>query len=218
MTPMNSFIYLVPILAFTFLVLYGYWYKRKIKSGTERLSYRLSTIAKNLHYIGLALCVVVIVLNSYDFAFRGLWTTRIIIILTLFTGSLLYPLSDKKWRNSIEKYYLKVFSWVPFFFSGVLVIPFMGLLIMGSLFAQLANPGRVWYEDDNLVIKQRVSGVLGMAESAYVWRYQGLLRKHVYHLKYWDGAEKSSLRVTYTDSTATLSYYDETLQTIIIKK
>lgn len=202
------------IVTIIFIITYGlgliYWNKKV----SFRLNLNLSNRIKKFHYLGLFICVLVFVSYSYfDIGLRGLWTTRIIIILTLLTGIFFIFIADRTTINKVEKLYFKLFSFLPILSAGILFIPFLGVVIVVSLFGQLFDPAKkIYYEDDKLRVQSTFVGVLGPPRID-IFEKKFILEKHLKRTDFY-APEIDSIKVSDdTDSTRIIVYglynYDE---------
>jgi|GEM_PF-2847541 len=190
------------LLTILFIITYGgglYFWNR---NNAWRLDNKPTCYVKYLHYFFLLLTLVAVITELiFDLHFRGLWTTRAIIIGLLFTGIFFYPFANKNAENRIEKNYFKLFSFLPVGVAGFLLIPFAGIIITLTIFGRLTNPAsKIFYEDDNLRIQSTYVGVLGPSQFDIIEK-KGLFEKRHYrsitHDEHFD-----SLRVQYdADST-----------------
>ena len=203
--------YIVTIL---FIIAYGlvlfYW----DKNISWRLNPKISRSIKLLHYAGLLICITIsITYINFDIGLRGLWTTRTIIIFTLLTGIFFIFVADKASIRKIEKWYFKIFSFLPILTAGTLFIPFLGVVIVLSLFGQLTDPAtEIYYEDDKLRIQSSFVGVLGPPRLD-IFEKNLIFEKHLKRADFWAN-EIDSIRVSYdSDSTRIVAYglydYDE---------
>src|SRR5438105_3603022 len=123
------------------LIIYGlgiYLWNKKI---TRRLNERVSRRVIQFHYVLICFVVVSLILNWVDnLSFAGQWTTRVIIIGFLLSGFFIYPLSRWAEKFKIEKFYFRLFSYLPTIFGFVLLIPFAGPLVFSTSIGQLLNP------------------------------------------------------------------------------
>ena len=196
--------YLVTIL---FIIAYGlglFYWDKKID---WRLNPKISRSIKLLHYIGLLICLTVgITYTNFDIGLRGLWTTRTIIIFTLLTGIFFIFVADKASIRKIEKWYFKIFSFLPILTAGSLFIPFLGVVIVLSLFGQLTDPAtEIYYEDDKLRIQSSFVGVLGPPRLD-IFEKNLIFEKHLKRADFWAN-EIDSIRVSYdSDSTRIIAY------------
>ncbi|MDB5258685.1 MAG: hypothetical protein JWM14_3380 [Chitinophagaceae bacterium] len=188
-----------------FIILYGfglfYWNKKQ----TGRLKPGISKTIKTIHYIGIAICLVLGFLYvSYGIGLRGLWTTRIISIITLFIGIFFSFFTDKTVLNKLEKWYFKLFSFLPVAAAAVLFIPLLGAVLVFSFLGRLFMPvAEIYYEDDILRVQSTFQTILiGNRTEAF--------EKHFFYEKqlespdYW-GKEVDSISVSYHADTTKIS-------------
>lgn len=202
------------IITILFIIAYtlGFFYwDRKI---SWRLSLQISSLIKILHYLGLFICITIgISYNFHEIGLKGLWTTRIIIIFTLLTGIFFIFSADKTSIRRFEKWYFKLFSFLPILIAGALFVPFLGVVIVLSLFGQLASPAEeIYFEDDKLRIQSSFVGVLGPPRLD-IFEKKLLFEIHLKRTDFWAN-EIDSIKVSYdSDSTRVIAYglydYDE---------
>lgn len=203
--------YLISII---FIIVYGFGLFYWNKKINWRLSKKISKPLKLLHYSGFTICLIIAVLYSnYDLTLRGIWTSRIIILFTLFTGIFFIFVANKSSIIEIEKWYFKFFSFLPILTAAILLIPFLGIVIVLSLFGQLTNPvTKIYFEDDNLRVQSTFVGVLGPPKID-IFEKNLIFEKHLKRTDYWAN-EIDSIKVSYDkDSTRIFIYglykYDE---------
>jgi len=150
-------------LTIIFLFTYGLCLFYGEKQVIWRLNQKATKTTKLLHYIGLCVCVIVCILTAnFDIGLRGLWTTRSFIIVTLLTGIFLRFIADKTTVNKFEKWYFRIFSFLPVVTAATLLIPFIGGVLVMSLFGRLLEPAKdIYYDDNNYRIQSTFVGVLG---------------------------------------------------------
>jgi hypothetical protein len=151
------------IISIIFIFIYSASLYLWVKKTTFRLSLKGSQYIKWLHYVFLLLTLFSITMHyAFDLELRGVWTTRIIIFGLLTTGILFYPFAVKKSISTLEKIYFMVFSCLPIVVAGILLIPFLGTVIILSLWGQLTCPvSKIHYEDKNIRIQSSFSELLG---------------------------------------------------------
>lgn len=150
---------------------------------------------------------------NFNIGLRGLWTTRTIIIFTLFTGMFFILLADKSSIRKIEKWYFRIFSFFPILAAGILFIPFLGVVFILSFFGQLtSSASEIYYEDEKLRIQSSFVGVLGPSRLD-IFEKDLIFEKHLKPADFCVN-EIDSIRVSYDiDSTRIFFYglykYDE---------
>lgn len=165
------------------------------KNKGYKFGVKPSLVLKKMHYAALFFCGVAILLyNVFSLTFYGSWTTRVFIITAFFTGVFFHLISAKLYSNKIEKIYFTVLSFIPMGLFAFLLVPFLGLIVVVSLWAILFCPGEKVYEDDKLIIKEDSKGVLSMAKLEVIER-KGLF----------DNSEALAYAYTLADS-ATVHY------------
>jgi hypothetical protein len=190
-----------------FIILYIYGLFQWNKKVKWRLNPLVSKIIKYVHFFTLLISLSILVLNlQLDLGLRGLWTTRIIIITVLITGIFFIFLSNKSILNRFEKFYFKCFSFSPIVIAGTLLIPFIGVVMVVSLFGQLTSPAnKIYYQDKNLRIQSSFLGVLGPPRLD-IYEKENIFEKHLYRSDSYAG-EFDSLKVKYDiDSTRVIFY------------
>lgn len=205
---------MVNLVTILFIIAYGlglFYWDKKIN---WRLNPKMSRSIRLLHYIGLLICLTVgSTYTNFDIGLRGLWTTRIIILFTLITGVFSIFLGDNTSINKIEKWYFKIFSFMPILTAATLFIPFLGVVIVLSLFGQLTDPAtKIYYEDDKLRVQSSFVGVLGPPRLD-IFEKKMIFEKKIKRNSFWAN-EIDSIKVAYdTDSTRVVVYglydYDE---------
>jgi hypothetical protein len=190
------------ILSIIFILIYSTGLYLWLKKTDFRLSVKGSRSVKGLHYGFLFLTLFLVLLNHFmDLDLRGIWTSRLIIFGLITTGILFYPFAQKKDLFLPEKIYFITFSCLPMIAAGVLLVPFIGTIIILSLWGQLTCPvSKIHYEDKNLRIQSSFAGLLGPSQLDIIEK-KGLFEKSHYqsitHDKHFD-----SLKVSY-DADAT---------------
>ena len=166
------------LLTILFIIIYGSGLFFWSKGTTWRLDNKPTYYIKYLHYIFLSLTLVAVVVEFvFGLHFRGLWTTRIIVIGLLITGVFFYPFADKKAENSVEKGYFKLFAVLPIGIAGFLLIPFIGILFTLNLYGKLTNPAsEIFFEDDHLRIQKTYAGAIGPSQFDIIEK-KGLFEK-----------------------------------------
>jgi hypothetical protein len=211
------------VLTIAFLLLYSYGLFRWDKLVSWRLDGKISRTIKYVHYSTLIVSLTVLLLyTQFDIGLRGLWTTRIIIMTTISTGVFFIFISDKNINNKIERIYFKVFSFLPVATAGFLLIPFLGVVLVFSLFGQLISPSeKIFYQDQDIIIQSSFVGVLGPPRID-IFQKKQLFEKHVYRSEFFD-YNFDSLQVHYdADSTRIKLFgsaeYEDNTKTICIDK
>lgn len=197
-----------------FVVIYIYGLIQWNKKVAWRLNPLVSKIIKYVHFVTLLVSLSIGVLNlKLDLGFRGLWTTRIIIITVLISGIFFNFLSNKSILNRFEKIYFRLFSFFPVVVGGILLIPFIGFVLVASLFGQLISPAEnIYYQDRNIRVQSTFLGVLGPPRLD-IYEKDFIFEKHLKRLDY-EVYGIDSINVLYTkDSTRVIVYglydYDE---------
>lgn len=131
-------------------------------------------------------------------------------------------LSDKMVMNKIEKIYFRIFSFLPVFTAGFLYIPFLGVVLVFSLFGQLISPAdKIYFQDNKLRIQSSFVGVLG-SPRLDIFEKKGIFEKHYLQDDY-RAAHYDSIKVHYDiDSTRIILYpnheYDDSIRIICLEK
>jgi len=160
-----------------------------------------------IHYSGLFICVIVAILYSkFEIGLRGLWTTRTIIIITLLTGVFFLFIAARSVINTIEKLYFKVFSLLPILTAVITLIPFLGIVIVLSLWGQLTNPAdKIFYEDGKLRVQSTFLGILGTPR-VDIFEKEMFFEKHIKRADF-PAINVDSIKVSYdSDSTRIIAY------------
>lgn len=136
-----------------------YFWNRKV---SWRLNERISMWIKYAHYILTALSILSAVLIIVDdISFSGQWTTRIILLGFLLSGVTIYPLCDWTDKSKIEKIYFRIFSFLPILTAALSMIPFLGELMLLSIYFRFTEHVKdIYYEDSKLRVQSTFIGVL----------------------------------------------------------
>jgi hypothetical protein len=155
-----SWIIIVSGLFIIFYWLGIYFWNRKVG---WRLNERFSRCIKYLHYTLTVLTIAAgLLITIADISFSGQWTTRIILFGFLLSGIIIYPFSDWRNKSKIERNYFRAFSFLPILVAGFSMIPFLGGVLLLSLFGQLTDPvDDIYYEDNKLRVQSTFIGILG---------------------------------------------------------
>lgn len=164
---------------------------------------------KYSHYILATLTIIagaLIIID--DISFSGQWTTRIIVIGFLLSGVAIHPLSDWTGKPKIEKNYFRLFSFLPILTAGFSMIPFLGVVLLLSLFGRLTEPVKdIYYEDSSLRVQSTFIGVLGPPRLE-IFQKQGLFEVRI-NKSHRSAADIDSVRVDKThDSTLVIVYIE----------
>jgi hypothetical protein len=194
-------------LTIIFLVVYTIALIKWNKWVSWRLNPKTSRTIKYVHYIGLSIITIIaFVYWELNIGLRGLWTTRSIIFVTLFTGIFFNFISSKAVFNILETIYFRLFSLIPIFVGLALLIPFLGVVIVFSIFGQLTSPAdKIYYEDKNLRIQSSFVGVLGPPR-VDIFEKKGIFEEHLMRTDF-NPYEFDSVKVKYdNDSTRLLVF------------
>lgn len=189
------------IIGYSFLLFYWSW------AVSWRLDAKTTGTIKSIHYAGLTICIAVAVaFTLFDIGLRGLWTTRVIIIMTLLTGVFFQFVANRAALRRIESLYFTLFSFLPIATAGMLLVPFLGVVLIASLWGQLTAPAeRIYYEDEQLRVQSTFVGVLGPPRID-IYRKDLMFEKHLSRADYW-ASEIDSISVSYDqDSTRVIAY------------
>lgn len=202
------------------IIFYSFCFYVWNKKINWRLNANISKTIKYSHFITLIICLIIAFLYyNYNIGLRGLWTTRIFIIFTLFTGIFFSFITNKTIINKLEKIYFYSFSFLPIATYILLCVPFLGVLIVFSLFGQLTSPAhKIYFEDKDIRIQSSFIGVLA-APRMDVYEKKGIFEKRLYSVNFVE-PNYDSLKVNYdNDSTRIIFYYSKTHhETINIEK
>lgn len=198
-----------------FILLYTaflvYWHKKVTWSFGEETSRRI----KEVHFLTLAICLCSAVMYyRFGLELRGVWTTKIVILLTLFTGPFVILVTDKTIFTRLEKIYFSLFSMFPVITAALLCIPFLGIVVVGSLLLRLVAPPEIHYEDDQLRIQNSFRGVLAPA-GFDVYAKKGIFEQQVYTNGY-NSNHFDSLQVHYDKDSTRVILIKEKTETIRI--
>jgi hypothetical protein len=150
------------IISIVFIIIYAFGIYFWNKNVSWRLNERAAGQIKYFHYALASLTILSLVLTIIDgTSFRGQWTTRIIIIGFLITGIFIFPLTNWTSKHKLEKYYFRVFSFLPILTAAFAMIPFLGIVIVLSAFGQLIDPVKqIYFEDNEFRVQSTFTGVL----------------------------------------------------------
>jgi hypothetical protein len=194
-------------LGFLFLIIAGiYAYSLKFWNKNQfRFSEFISNRLKYLHYFTLVLSLSFVFL---DYSLRGIWTTQIVIIISIFIGVFYNLITQKSILNKVEKYYFTFLSFFPILFFGLVLIPMIGFIIVVSLIGQLFYPvDKIYYEDDKLRVQKSFVGVMA-PPMVKVYKKFGIFEKE-YKAKNINFEDIDSIKVDYNNDTANLSIFYE---------
>jgi len=185
------------ILSVIFILMYSIGLYLWLRKTDFRLSVKSTRYAKGLHYGFLFLTLFWVVLHhSMDLDLRGIWTSRLIILGWITTGILFYPFAPKKSISTPEKIYFITFTSLPVLIAGVLLVPFIGTIIVLSIWGQLTCPvSKIHYEDQKLRIQSSFAGFLGPSQLDVIEK-KGLFEKSHYQSITHD-THFDSLKVSY---------------------
>lgn len=194
-------------IVFLFLIIAGsYAYTLKFwKQNQFRFSHFTSRYFKYLHYFTLILSLSFVLLN---YSLRGIWSTQIVIIISIITGIFYNLIAQKVILNKFEKYYFTFLSFFPILFFGLVLIPMIGLIVVVSLIGQLFNPvEKIYYEDNKLRIQSSFVGVMAPPRIK-VYKKFGIFEKQ-YKNQDLNFEDIDSLKVDYKNDTANLYIWYE---------
>ncbi|MBX2913985.1 MAG: hypothetical protein KF856_01805 [Cyclobacteriaceae bacterium] len=145
-----------------FILIYGliiYIWNKKVE---WRAGLKFSKKIKSFHYSLLLFTAIITILNAFfSITFIGYWTPRIIILGFLLSGVIAFPIIKWNSESSFEKYYFRLFSFLPFAIAGISMVQFLGTVITLSLYYRLVNPyEKIYYQDKNLRVQSTFTGVL----------------------------------------------------------
>jgi|GEM_PF-4474563 len=176
------------------------------KSKNFKLGVKPSLVLKKVHYIALVVCAVAIVLyNAFDLVLSGVWTVPVVSITVFLTGIFYHLLSAKLYASKMDRIYFATFSRLPFFLVLVLMIPFLGIVVVASIFFRLMIPETTFYQDDRIIISSDFKGVLDYRRFRVLKR-EGLLNKAVEVEN--SGYNADSIAVQYDKNEANIYFYN----------
>jgi hypothetical protein len=192
---------IIAILDITLLILY---WKKKIKGS---LGIKTSNIIKIIHYFGLIICCVVAwSYLSYGIGLRGLWTTRIIIILTFTIGIFFIFVSNQAALNTFEKVYFRLFSFIPALTTALSLIVWIAGVIIISIFLRVFNPAeKTFYEDDKLRVQSTFQSVM-LKPQIDVFEKKLIFEKYLKKLDL-PAAEIDSITISYDADSTRIKVY-----------
>lgn len=194
-------------LGFLFLIIAAsYAYSLKFwKKNQFRFSEVTSMNLKYSHYLTLALSLSFV---FFDYSLRGIWTTQIVIIISIFIGVFYNLIAQKSVLNKFEKYYFTFLSFFPILFFGFVIIPMIGFIIVVSLIGQLFNPvDKIHYEDNKLRIQTSFVGVMAPPKIK-VYKKFGIFEKQ-YKDENLNFEDIDSIKVDYEKDAANLYIWNE---------
>jgi hypothetical protein len=203
-----------------FIILYGLALYLWNKRVNWRLDNELARRIRYSHYALFVLTFTALLLNIVgDISFRGQWTTRIIVVGFLLSGIVIYPLSDWTNKSKLQKNYFRLFSFLPLLTAGFSLIPFLGVVVVFSVFGRLTEPVTdIYYDDSKLRVQSTFIGVLGPA------RLDVLEKKGIFELRlnksHRSAADIDSVSIDQTpDKTLIVLYSEkEKVDTIKVKR
>lgn len=197
------------IISIVFIFIYSTGLYLWLKKADFRLGVKASRFIKSLHYFFLVLTLLSGLIHyALDLDLRGIWTNRLIIFGLVTTGILFYPFAAKKSVSMPEKLYFGLFSGLPILIAGILLVPFLGTIIVLSLWGQLTCPvSKIHYEDNKLRIQSSFSELLGPSRLDIIEK-KGLFEKSHYQSITHD-THFDSLKVSY-DADATRVVFKST--------
>jgi hypothetical protein len=150
------------IFTIVFTLLYTYLIFRWDKYVSWQFGSTASSTIKYIHYLTLFVCLTIaFTYLQFDIGLRGIWTTRIFVLIALLTGVLFYFVADKAILNKFEKIYFRIFRFFPAVTGAFLLVPFLGVVIVFSLFGRLFDPvDDIYYEDAHIWMNRSFKGVL----------------------------------------------------------
>ncbi len=190
-----------------FIIIYIYGLLSWDKKVRWRLKPKISKAIKYLHFATLLVCLTVLFLYSnFNLGLRGLWTTRVFIIVTLLTGIFFIIISDKTINSKLERIYFEVFSYLPIITGFFLYIPFLGIVLTVSLFGQLTSPAdKIYYDDKAIRVQSSFVGILG-PPVIDIFQKKGILEKHIYHTNF-STYDIDSLQIHYDSDSTRIVFY-----------
>jgi hypothetical protein len=199
----------INIVSGTFIILYGlgsYFWNRKVG---WRLNEKTSKWLRYSHYFLTTLTILAgLLIIIDDISFRGKWTTRIILIGFLLTGCIIYPLTNWADKSKIEKNYFRLLSFLPTLTAGFAMIPFLGGVLLLSLFGRLTEPVKdIYYEDSKLRVQSTFIGVLGPPRLE-IFQKQGLFEIRL-NKSHRSAADIDSVRVDKNRDATLVIVYNE---------
>lgn len=194
-------------IGFLFLIIAGsYAYSLRFwKKNQFRFSAFKSRCLKYLHYFTLVLSLSFAFL---DYSLRGIWTTQIVILISIFIGVFYNLIAQKSVLNKVEKYYFTFLSFFPILFFGLVLIPMAGFIIVVSLIGQLFNPvDKIYYEDNKLRIQSSFVEVMAPPRIK-VYKKNGIFEKE-YKDENLNFEDIDSIKVNYKNDTANMYIWYE---------
>jgi hypothetical protein len=121
--------------------------------------------------------------SLFDIGLRGQLATRVIEIFTLLTGCTFILISSKTINNWVEKIYFNIFSFLPTIIGSIMCIPFLGVVIIISIYGHLFTPNFVYYQDNKIRVESSVNSPLAIPNTD-IYRKYFLFEKRIYRGAY----------------------------------
>jgi hypothetical protein len=191
-------------------ILYGfslwYWLKRVRKT----ISVQSTKVLLWTHALLLALvCISAFLSLQYSVSFRGMWTFRIIAWLFLLTGVVTFIIGHKSQFNLVKRVYFIVFSTLPTLVGLFLLVPFLGVVLVFSLFGRLIGTSdTILYKNDDIRVQTTFAGVLGPPYLA-IYKKTGLFEERVYRSETGWFNKVDSVKTFVDHNTMTIAVYHD---------
>lgn len=193
------------IIILSVLILITYWICLKFwKENTYRFSEKTSRLIKYIHYLFLSISII---LFANGLNLKGIWTSRIVFLTSLFLGIFFNLIAQKIVLTKIEKMYFNFLSVFPIVIFSLILIPFLGIVLIASIIGQLFNPYEtIYYNDDHIRIQSSFMGVLS-APKVKMYTKDAFFERLVESTERFP-EDIDSLKVTYTnDSIKVVMWY-----------
>ena len=198
------YIFVSVAFAVLYVIVLIYWDK-KIK---WRLPKKAANALGLVHIASLAITLIVAILYSqFEIGLRGLWTTRVFIIIFLISGIFFRFLVSKEGMKNFAGWYFKAFSFLPIAVAAILCIPFLGIVLVLSLLGRLVDPATdIFYEDSKIRVQLTFIGALG-PPTTDIYEKRGIFEKHLKR-KEACAIHTDSVKVTYGNEFTKVVLYD----------
>lgn len=181
-----------------------YYWHNKVE---WRLKTKPSKGIKRLHFLGASFCLglgVLHIISSLSLA--SYLAIRIMLGFTLVTGITMNIIAHKSVFKNWESYYFWFFSILPLLVLGLLLFPFLGIVLALSFVGWFTGPeDQIYYEDSTIRVTSFFAGPLGPPHLG-IYEKKGWLEKD-HTIPNIFASQTDSVQVRYdTDSTRILIF------------
>ena len=199
------------VVSILLLILYAFKIK-DWKKNDYRLNPELSIYLKYLHYFTISITIVLLIL---ELQIRGIWTGRIITLITLLSGIFYNLFAQKNVLNNLEKTYFDLWSIFPLILPLFLLIPLFGMVVIFSIIGRLIFPyDKIHYEDKNLRIQTSFVSVLAPPK-ILVYKKGLFFERKVKDLDFPE--EIDSLKIDYRKDSIFIQYWETNYDNQVVK-